>query len=274
MSTSPPIADGVLVINLDERTDRWQAFLEQVAARLLPLSPSRLPAVKGVALPGFGQRPFFHGHKRDRTWAGRAGCTLSHRAAIEKAAAYDWKRVLILEDDIELAPDFDTTLGALSKALESEDWDICYLGYTDPIGPFRTHTPLTGGYRLDQLYGCNTTHAYLVNQRAYRFLLDRLPTESTVWQWLTRNRAIDRWYARTLSQQLTVIAPSRSLINQRDDISDITGRGNETAHITAISADTHTALPYNLARTWRKAWFWLEGLYDAARGWIKQQRGF
>lgn len=274
MSTSPPLVDGVLVINLDERQDRWQGFLEQVSARLSPLVPTRLPAVKGIALPGFGQKPWFHGRKRDRTWAGRAGCTLSHRSAIAKASEKGWKRVLILEDDIELAPAFETVLGALPRVLDSEKWDICYLGYTDPIGPFRERATLPQGYRLDQLYGCNTTHAYLVNQSAYRFLLDRLPTESTVWHWLTRNRAIDRWYARTLSGHLIVLAVSQSIINQKNDISDITGRGNEQQHLNAISRNALSVLPYRLVKAWRHGLFWLEGCYDAARGWIKRRRGF
>lgn len=274
MSAASRLADGVLVINLDERTDRWQSFLAETAGRLQPLTPTRLSAVKGTELPGFGQKPFFSGRKRDRTWAGRAGCALSHRSAIEHAAQNGWKKVLILEDDIQLSADFDDLLKPLETALDTEAWDICYLGYTDPIGPFRECIELPKQYKLCEIYGCNAAHAYIVRDSAYHFLLRELPTEHNVWTWLTRNRAIDRWYSRTLSRKMTVLAISTSIVNQRNDISDITGRSYEHQHITFLPQHPATSLPYGLVRVLRSTLFILEGAYDAVRGWIKRHRGF
>ncbi|WEN43765.1 hypothetical protein CKCBHOJB_03395 [Thauera sp. GDN1] len=274
MSTHSPLADGVLVINLDKRSDRWQSFITNAADRLAPLIPIRLSAVKGVSLEGFGHKPYFHGRKRDRTWAGRAGCALSHRAAIETAARSGWKRVLILEDDIQFEHDFDALIEPLKQALDTTRWDVCYLGYTDPIGPFRESAQLSGQYRLVQIYGCNAAHAYLVNQSAYSFLLSQLPTRQSVWRWLTRNRAIDRWYARTLSRAMIVLALSTSIINQKDDISDITGRSYEKQHVTAIPDNARRTLPYSVSKALRRTLFWLQGLHDAGRGWIKRKRGF
>ena len=274
MSAAPPIADGILVINLDERTDRWSDFIAQAAQRLAPLTPTRLSAVKGVTLDGFGQAPYFRGRKRDKTWAGRAGCALSHRAAIQEAARNRWKSVLILEDDIQLEPDFDDLLEPLEKVLSKSQWDICYLGYTDPIGPFREHARLSEHHKLYQIYGCNAAHAYLINQSAYPFLLSQLPTEDRIWKWLTRNRAIDRWYARTLSRTMTVLAVSKSIVNQKNDVSDITGRTYEKQHVTAIQSQVGRPPYYAIARLTRRLRFWMEGLYDAARGWIKRLRGF
>ena len=275
MTLEKRLADGVLVINLDERVDRWQRFSEHAAPLLHPLEPQRLVAVKGYALAGFGQAPYFRGRQRDRTWAGRAGCILSHRTAIQKAAASGWQRVLILEDDIEIATDFPDLVGPLARALEKHDWGVCYLGFTDTIGPFRPCTKLTPHYELAQLYGCNTTHAYLVHERAYPFLLNALPDESSVWHWLTRNRAIDRWYARTLSRHLTVLAVSPSAINQQDDISDITGRAYEKTHTTSLpTLHPTTRLDYGLRCKLRALLLGLDGLYDEARGVIKRARGF
>lgn len=269
------LADGALVINLDERADRWQRFTEHAAPLLHPLEPQRLSAVKGVAVAGFGQAPYFRNRKRDRTWAGRAGCALSHRAAIQKAATSGWQRVLILEDDIEIATDFPALATPLASALEENDWGVCYLGFTDPIGPFRPCTKLTARYDLAQIYGCNTTHAYLVHARAYPFLLSALPDESSVWHWLTRKRAIDRWYARTLSRHMAVLAVTPSAINQQNDISDITGRAHEKTHTTALpTLHRATRLDHTLRSTLRILQLGLEGLYDEARGLIKRTRGF
>lgn len=59
--------DGVLVVNLDSRPDRWQA-LQAATAGLIPAAKlQRLPATLGAALPGYGVAPWFRGRKRDKT---------------------------------------------------------------------------------------------------------------------------------------------------------------------------------------------------------------
>jgi GR25 family glycosyltransferase involved in LPS biosynthesis len=268
------LADGAVVINLDDRTDRWKAFQERVAPQLGIDTVERLSAVRGTELPGFGEPPFFHGRERDRTWAGRAGCTLSHRAALSRALKAGWQRVLILEDDIELAPGFSSLHEPLALKLARLDWDVCYLGFTDPIGPVSNLVEAEQGHSISRLYGCNTTHAYLVNARAYETLLKWLPSQATVWRWLTRNRAIDRWYSRTLSRKLHVIAVTPSVINQIEDVSDITGRKHERKHLTEITEPSRSGIDYFLRQRWRRTAFAIEGGYDALRGMVKRQRGF
>jgi GR25 family glycosyltransferase involved in LPS biosynthesis len=268
------LADGAVVINLDDRTDRWGAFRERVAPQLGIETVERLSAVRGTALPGFGDPPFFRGRKRDRTWAGRAGCTLSHRAALTRALEAGWRRVLILEDDIELAPDFASLQALLTSSLADLDWDVCYLGFTDPIGPVRQLVQMDQGRSIFRLYGCNTTHAYLVNARACEKLLAWLPSEMTVWRWLTRNRAIDRWYSRTLSKHFSVIAVTPSVINQIEDISDITGRQFERTHLTEVTEPSRSGIDFILRQRCRQAAFAFEVGYDALRGMVKRRRGF
>lgn len=269
------LAEGILVINLDDRPDRWQSLLREAGRHIDETRLERLAATRGTSLQGYGHPPLFRGRRRDRTWAGRAGCALSHREAIAMAARRGWRSVLILEDDVTFAADFDAQAARLASALRDVRWDICYLGFTDPIGPFRQLSALAPPGALYQLYGCNTTHAYIVRDTAYAKLLELLPTEETIWHWLTRNRAIDRWYARTLSRHFTVVAVSPSIINQDDGVSDITGRANDNDYQTAIqSSHTATGLPYDFARILRRLHFSLSGAYDALRGQIKRLRGF
>ena len=135
LTSAQRLADGAVVINLDDRTDRWEAFQQRVVPGLGIETVERLSAVRGTELPGFGKPPLFRGRNRDRTWAGRAGCTLSHRAALARALEAGWERVLILEDDIELVPEFASLQTSLATKLAELDWDVCYLGFTDPIGP-------------------------------------------------------------------------------------------------------------------------------------------
>ena len=269
------LAEGILVINLDDRPDRWQSLLHEAGRHIDGTRLERLSAIRGTTLQGYGCPPLFRGRRRDRTWAGRAGCTLSHREAIALAARRGWRSVLILEDDVAFTADFDTQAARLAGALRDARWDICYLGFTDPIGPFRQLGDLSPPCALYQLYGCNTTHAYIVRDTAYAKLLELLPTHETIWSWLTRNRAIDRWYARTLSRHFSVVAVSPSIINQDDSVSDITGRARDNTYQTAISSPhARTGLPYEFTRILRRLHFFLSGSYDALRGLFKRMRGF
>jgi hypothetical protein len=131
----------------------------------------------GREISGFGQRPWFRGGQRDRTWAARAGVTQSHRQALLKAREAGWRTVLILEDDVNFAPDFSALTTAMATALREQDWQLCYLGFTDPWSPCRKLTDLDAGHALYRVHGCNTAHAYLVREKARDWLLGQLPDE-------------------------------------------------------------------------------------------------
>ncbi|RME35549.1 MAG: glycosyltransferase family 25 protein [Gammaproteobacteria bacterium] len=267
------LADGILVINLAERTDRWAYVQEELRPHVPEGSLLRIDAVKGTRIAGYGRPPLFRGRRRDTTWAGRAGCLLSHRKAIEHALEQDWKRVLILEDDVRIAADLPLVVPELARTLNRQHWGACYLGFTDPVGPYRHIASLHEGRDLYELFGCSTTHAYLLTRAACRILVHALPDEQEVWDWLTRHRAIDRWYARTLSRWFRVLAVSPSLINQRQGPSDITGRDQEEGHLTAVPAAS-SLLPYRLAMLQTSLRHGILNRYDALRGFIKRRRGF
>ncbi|MCP5300217.1 MAG: glycosyl transferase [Chromatiaceae bacterium] len=228
------IVDGVLVINLDNRVDRWEQTCEITDALVPTGKLQRVSAVLGAGLPGFGAKPWFRGRKRDRTWAGRAGVLLSHRTAIAAAQRNGWQCVLILEDDIAPTSAFEPVLPRLADALAATAWDVCYLGYTDPRTPFECLADLGDGHALYRVSGCSTTHAYLLRASTFDWLLRQLPVQADVWNWVSRHRAIDRWYYRNLSRRFRVTAVSPSIIDQRVDVSDITLRMNENTHVTRV----------------------------------------
>lgn len=251
--------DGVYVINMERRTDRWEAF-QTVWRDILPWDRVvRFSASEGVLLPGFGEKPWFRGRKRDRTWAGRAGCALSHARALRDAKARGWSRVLILEDDA--LPAVPGT--ALPKVLASEGWDLLYLGGQEPEGPFEQRSVGTIG-----IHGALETHAYAVNAAARDWLIQRLPTEAAVWAWVARERAIDRWMRREAGRRLKVEMCWPQFAVQADDVSDITMRRESVGTTASAAAADH---PHRNASEFRRA---VEIVVDRIRAGIKRLIGF
>jgi GR25 family glycosyltransferase involved in LPS biosynthesis len=274
-----PAGTGVCVINLDARTDRWTTFQETMLPLLAPLPVHRISATLGTALPGYAQPPYFRGRKRDRTWAARGGCTLSHRAAMLHALAQKWPYLLILEDDIYLPIQASSALlGTLQKSFASSPPEVFYLGYTDPVSPFKHLATLDESFSLYQLFGCSTTQAYLLSAAAVRHILAMLPAENKIWKWLTRHRAIDRFFYRNLSPELCVTAISPSLIEQSPGHSDILGKTTEEHSqdfLTAIpTAAPHSAASFEKAMAARRSTFARSAIYDLLRSSWKSLRGF
>jgi len=266
--------DGVLVVNLDSRPERWQDVQARTAGFIPAEKLHRLPATLGATLPGFGVPPWFRGRQRDKTWGGRAGCALSHRAAVAHARQQGWRTVLILEDDIELEPALADVLASLPQALQKTDWDVCYLGFTDPVSPYRTLSELPAGHRLCAVAGCNTAHAYVLKESTFDWLLQRLPEAGDIWAWISRHRAIDRWYYRNLARRFGVCAVSPAIINQQVGFSDITQRQTRRVHSTRVPDTRYGLLAYWLLGKWRWLSYRLAEPRDWLRGRIKQVRGF
>lgn len=216
-----PGVDGVLVVNLDRRPERWVEF-QQTWADILPWDRvERLSASDGVLLAGYGQAPWFHGRKRDRTWAGRGGCTLSHARAMRLARERGWDRVLVLEDDAVPTPAIDR----LGSILSASDAPMLYLGCHDPRGPFRDL-----GEGIKGVQGALETHAYVVSAPVRDWLIDHMPDEATVWPWTARERAVDRWYRREVGRHFTIGMANPPLVVQREGVSDIVNSWRAVDH--------------------------------------------
>ncbi|MBC8097430.1 MAG: glycosyl transferase [Akkermansiaceae bacterium] len=272
------LIDGVLVVNLDQRPDRWAEFQRAVQGIIPPEKLHRLPARWGRDIPGFGQPPWFRGGKRDNTWAGRAGCLQSHRNALLKAREAGWRTVLLLEDDGAFAPEFSNMAATLAAALQEHEWQVCYFGFTEPWSPSRQLAMLDGPYSLQQVHGCTTTHAYLVRETARDWILNQLPAEDKVWRWLAAHRAIDRWYQRQLGLRFPVTCISPSIINQNASASDIVMQpsplANEGGRAAAVVARSSGNVSYYLCHALRRVSVRVGLAGDVLRGWTRKLRGF
>lgn len=268
------VIDGVLVINLEQRQERLDEISTKLASvKALP-TWQRLPAVWGMDLQGFGEAPWFRNGKRDRSWAGRAGCILSHRHTIIQAKQNGWKNVLILEDDAV----FDDSLDQVIRSIPEDGWDACYLGYTDPIPPYGTPTPLNETHQLIPVFGCYTTHAYVLRSTTFDWLLEQLPDEDSIWSWVSQHRAIDRWYSRHLSEKFRVTAISPGVIGQITDFSDIGQREGDNDRASEffepIQGDFLDHDAFQSASNKQHQKNQVAGCFDKFRSLVKRTRGF
>lgn len=276
------LADGVLVINLDQRPERLERFAEMARLTRVLDGWQRLRAVNGMELSGYGLAPWFRQRHRDKCWAGRAGCTLSHRMAIAHAHAAGWDSVLILEDDVEPGEAFDAAVRSFlaGSAACPNPWQVCFLGLSQQVGPALSLQRLDDTRSLYQIFGCTGTFAYLVKREAFEWLLANLPTAETIWPWVARHRAIDRWYARNLSGHLTVHAVSPGLIGHYTSFSDIGQRAGAHLVVTQSEPDHQAhlqpcgAIVYHLRASLLRIRFALTKGVNRVQGVLKRQRGF
>lgn len=75
---------------------------------------------------------------------GELACSLSHRMLYEEMVKHNWKRVLVLEDDVLPLYDNMHNLPAAIQELP-EDWELVYLGYLK-------HERVTTGLKLKQFF--------------------------------------------------------------------------------------------------------------------------
>jgi glycosyl transferase, family 25 len=274
--------DGVLVINLDHRPERLERFTQNAAAHSALANWERITAINGQNLPGYGQKPWFRDGTRDKGWAGRAGCTLSHRQAIATAQARGWRSVLIFEDDVEFGPDFDRELQAALHTLNtrSPSWHICFLGVSKPIGPGLIIAPLGTHQHLFEIFGCIGAFAYIVKAEVYDWALARLPEAGGVWPWVARHRAIDRWFARNLTPRFNITAVSPSLVGHYTSFSDIGQRAGAVISKNGAAEDHSrpfvgcSRLVFACKRIQLRIVFIIAGYVNHLRAWLKRLRGF
>jgi len=201
--TPPP--PPALVINLDERKDRWQ----EIQQEFVKWSPAveRVSAVKYS--PGW------------------KGCTLSHRKALEIAKERHYPWVLIIEDDCLLTPDAQERFHALLPYLwkHQHRWDV-FLGGVS----FAEHPKLIiKNPPLFEVKGL-TAHFCLIHRTAYNKILHHMPSDPE-----KMTQAIDTWYKSHLRLWTTV--PFIAI--QRPSYSD---NENKTEDYTQIFKDSETTL--------------------------------
>jgi GR25 family glycosyltransferase involved in LPS biosynthesis len=130
---------------------------------------SQLPEkmIGSISLPG-GWR---YGEKFQ---PGEVGCIMSHINAIKLAKENEWEYVIIFEDDITIAEDFNKRVKILFKLLPL-DWEHIYLSGTPKFNEYFFN-------KFPQVISSPWTdclHTYMVKNTAYNKIIDKLEKMET-----------------------------------------------------------------------------------------------
>ena len=149
------IFDKIYVINLDERTDRLEAFDKQ--AKSLGIQYERVPAIKWEK----GKIP-----KAD-------ACKKSHQIAMKTGIDAGAKRIFIFEDDAEFCEDFNNKFKDFYAEIP-QDWDMLYLGaWHLNFKRFKEGIVKMVRSHSAPAYGINTHYL----DKCYRSTFHRLPVD-------------------------------------------------------------------------------------------------
>lgn len=126
----------IRVINLDRCEDRLQHITAELAA--VGLQWERLAAVEPPA-HGYLAHPLYRAGKAKRFHGvdlarGEIGCFLSHIEALQTFLDSGRTHLLVLEDDVDLPPDFQPFLADLTTELNRLAWDWSCLNLSASYG--------------------------------------------------------------------------------------------------------------------------------------------
>ena len=116
------------VVNMEKRLDRWQKMEDELKP-YTSLNYERFDAVDGSKLKTNAQlQRIFDGNDYNMR-VGLVGCAMSHIKLFTDIINSDYENFIILEDDVELTPNFDLKLAHIFEQLKKVEWDFIFLGH-------------------------------------------------------------------------------------------------------------------------------------------------
>lgn len=205
--------DYIYCINLNRRTDRWQAVQKELSKH--GIKATRFEALDGYEL-SFKHIPTVSMEKKKFYFPGddqintrEAGLIFSHKMILLDAIAHGYNNILILEDDIVFKDNFAQMFDTAVKELPS-DWDMFYLGGMNWFG---NDKPYSDNLRIaNKTLG---TYAVGINHTVFEKLLDLSNLKEH----------IDITYAKLLRDMNSYIA-NPHLVGQTIGYSDIKSEEN------------------------------------------------
>lgn len=145
--------DAAFCINLDRRSDRWEASKKQ--CELIGIEVERVSAVNGFSEPPASIRP------------GEVGCLKSHLKVFEIAVERGLKSFLLLEDDIQFAENFNQRFNKIEPQIPS--YEILYLGINPLTGSRYEISP-----NISRVMNGYAAHCVIFKESCYQDIISAL----------------------------------------------------------------------------------------------------
>jgi glycosyl transferase family 25 len=217
------VFDTMIVLTLPTRLDRrleTQAELDRIG----------WPADRVIWYPGLDPRS-----KAGFTTGAHRGAAVSHALVVNYARNAAYRRVLICEDDIQFADDWNARESEVADQLDRESWGIAYLGHIEPVesGTGLVHWPSNRRVLLTHCYALDAA----VMPRFCRYLdLQHLRQPGSKEGGPMGMDGSLTWFRRDHPDVVTVmVAPT--LANQRSTRSDLSPRWFDRLPVLSHAAE-------------------------------------
>ena len=166
--------DTVFVILLESDAVRVKHVNEMMAEHPA-LNPRIWPAVttKQLGEPRF--QPYYSANSASKVRQGAIACALSHITLLEWFVNSGLPSMIVLEDDAELDPEFESKYATFRRNLPP-DFELCQLLHHDTMKSLRGKSKykIAGNRHVMKAYGAYGTAAYLVSRQGAVKLLARV----------------------------------------------------------------------------------------------------
>jgi len=151
--------ERVYIVNLPERSDRRREMETELQRSGLSVDGTHIRYFRAIRPDSVGLFPSL----------GARGCFMSHLEILREAKRDGLKNVLVMEDDLSLAPCLAETKPEMRAQLEQGDWDFAYLGHVE-----ETHQRTAVPCWQESYAPMATTHFYGLNHSAISAVLEHL----------------------------------------------------------------------------------------------------
>ncbi len=162
--------DAIFCLNLERRPDRKIQAEAEFAKHNIQVE--FITGIDGKTLPD----PQATSQDTLPVSNGDMGCTLSHLKIVQLAKERGLKQILILEDDVEFAENFNAIFPDYFSQVP-DDWDFLYFGGNHSKGGLQL---LSNDSNIAKIFYTYTTHAYAIRESVYDAMIDVLQQKEKV----------------------------------------------------------------------------------------------
>jgi len=232
--------DCVMIMNLPNRSDRRKEIRrELVRVGWNPDDPriTWFPAVDPRTAGGY-RNP------------GARGCFLSHIAVLNLARNAGCRRILVLEDDCDFAPDFVERQGQFADWLTSSPWGIAYLGHVEPLSGQPRLVPWPAETRVAMTHCYAAAGDVLLRLPRYLEAITLRPPGSPDGGPMSIDAGFS-WFRRQNPDVVTVLAVP-SLAQQRSSRSDLSPRWFDRVPGLSVAAQTARGIRWSISNSFSR----------------------